>query len=111
MCPTRSARRADLDDGKDAESGAAEEMSFEDALKRLEAIVQHLERGDESLERSLALFEEGVRLSRLLTVKLEKAQARIDRVVETGDGGTRLEPEMEGSERDAPEPPPGSEEE
>ena len=37
--------------------------SFEDAVKRLSEIVQKLEKGDLPLEKSLELFEEGVRLS------------------------------------------------
>ena len=41
-----------------------ENMSFEQALKRIDEIVKHLERGDAALEQSLALFEEGTALIR-----------------------------------------------
>ncbi len=70
----------------------AEDLSFEEALARLEAVVARLEKGDEPLETALELFEEGIRLSRLLTAKLEEAQARIDEVVADGAGGTVLRP-------------------
>jgi len=78
---------------KPESKSAAAQMSFEEALKRLEEVVERLERGDEPLEGSLALFEEGVRLSGLLTSRLEEAEARIERITGTGDGGARLEPE------------------
>ena len=72
--------------------GKSAEPSFEEALRRLETIVSELERGEQPLEKALALFEEGVGLSRVLTGKLEEAQARIDRLVAAGDGGTALAP-------------------
>lgn len=75
-----------------AATAAGPEISFEEALRRLEEVVAELERGEQPLERALALFEEGTRLSRLLTAKLEEAQARIDRVVEARGGGPKLEP-------------------
>ena len=51
------------------------------------------ERGVAKIDHDpLALFEEGVGLSRVLTGKLEEAQARIDRLVAAGDGGTELAP-------------------
>jgi exodeoxyribonuclease VII small subunit len=70
----------------------AGDLSFEEALARLEAVVARLEKGEEPLETALELFEEGIRLSRLLTARLEEAQARIDEVVADGTGGTALRP-------------------
>jgi len=68
-------------------------------MRRLEEIVAELEGGEQALERSLELFEEGTRLSRFLTVKLNEAQARIDRLVAgKGVNGSRLEP-LEGEDR------------
>lgn len=79
--------------GSDAAAGAAgTEMSFEDALRRLEEVVGELERGGQTLNEALGLFEEGIRLSRTLTAKLDAAEARIDRIVETASGAMRLEP-------------------
>ena len=51
-------------------------LSFEQALERLEALVAELEKGQLTLERSLEAFEEGVRLSRVLTARLEQAEKR-----------------------------------
>jgi exodeoxyribonuclease VII small subunit len=53
------------------------EPTFEEALGRLEEIVESLERGSPTLEESLALFEEGTRLRALCTAKLETATQRI----------------------------------
>jgi len=73
--------------------------NFEDALKRLETIVEELESGELSLEDSIARYEEGMRLSRGLTQKLDEAEKRIERLVENPDGSTATEPmEPEGRE-------------
>jgi exodeoxyribonuclease VII small subunit len=53
------------------------EESFEQALKRLEQIVQQLEGGDLILEESLSLFEEGVRLTRVCSRRLDDAEKKI----------------------------------
>ncbi len=55
-----------------------QELSFEVILGRLQAIVDTLEKGDLPLEKSLTMFEEGVRLSRLGTARLDDAERRID---------------------------------
>lgn len=57
------------------------EPSFESALARLAEIVEALEKGDLPLERSLALFEEGVRLSRLGAERLENAELRVEQLL------------------------------
>ena len=62
-----------------------EELSFEEALTRLEAVVDQLENGDLQLETSLGVFEEGVALSRQCAVQLEAAKERIE--VLTREGG------------------------
>ena len=67
----------------DAPADAA--PSFEQALERLETIVDELEGGTMSLEESLARYEEGVRLSRRLTQNLDEAEQRIERLVEEPD--------------------------
>jgi exodeoxyribonuclease VII small subunit len=74
-----------------AESGA-EQPSFEEALERLETIVDELEGGALSLEESIARYEEGVKLSRRLTQTLDQAEKRIEKLVEAGEGGPRSEP-------------------
>jgi exodeoxyribonuclease VII small subunit len=56
--------------------------TFEEALERLETIVEELEGGALSLEESLGRYEEGVKLSRRLTQTLDQAEKRIERLVE-----------------------------
>jgi exodeoxyribonuclease VII small subunit len=53
-------------------------VKFEDALGRLETIVQTLERGDLSLDESLKAFEEGVKLSKNCLKLLDDAERRVD---------------------------------
>ena len=73
------------------------EASFEAQLKRLGEVVDKLEDGELGLEESLALFEEGVRLSRGAQQRLDAAEKRVEeliRIDENGDAVTRdLEPE------------------
>jgi exodeoxyribonuclease VII small subunit len=51
---------------------------FEDCLQRLEKIVQELEAGDVPLEKSLALFEEGMELSASCRKELEEAEGKVE---------------------------------
>ena len=60
--------------------------SFEEALKKLEEIVQRLERGELPLEESLTCYEDGIRLSRLCHTKLEEAERRIEVLVKDARG-------------------------
>jgi exodeoxyribonuclease VII small subunit len=53
------------------------EESFEEAMRRLETIVQELETGDLPLEVALKKFEEGVRLSKLCSRKLDETEKKI----------------------------------
>ncbi len=55
-----------------------EEVSFEEALTRLEAVVQELERGELSLEKALATFQEGVRLLRICIEKLNNFEEQVE---------------------------------
>ena len=58
---------------------------FESALAELEQLVQQLEAGDLPLEKSLALFERGVELSRYCHSQLEAAERRLEILDERGD--------------------------
>ena len=60
-------------------------MTFEEALQRLEAIVDRLEEGDLELEAALAAFEEGVKLTRRCAGQLEDAERRIEVLVREGE--------------------------
>ncbi|MFQ5912110.1 MAG: exodeoxyribonuclease VII small subunit [Nitrospinota bacterium] len=62
------------------------EPSFEEALARLEAIVQELEEGEAELDRTLSLFEEGVKLSKLCHKRLEAAEKKIEILVKKEGG-------------------------
>jgi exodeoxyribonuclease VII small subunit len=64
----------------------AQAQSFETSLAALEEIVRELERGDLPLEKSLALFEQGVRLSRECQERLQAAERRIEVLLRDGDG-------------------------
>jgi exodeoxyribonuclease VII small subunit len=63
-----------------------EPKDFEEALARLESLVQELERGDLSLESSLARYEQGVRLAKFCGDKLEEAEKRIEQLQVTESG-------------------------
>ena len=58
---------------------------FESAIAELETIVKTLEEGDLALEKSLALFERGVELSRFCHTRLEAAERRIEILNERGE--------------------------
>ncbi len=59
----------------------AEPTSFEEALKRLEAIVEELEEGEPSLEKAVLLYEEGVKLFRYSREQLNAAQKKVEELV------------------------------
>ena len=65
-----------------------ETPAFEEALKQLEEIVQRLEKGDLTLEESLRLYEQGIRLSRLCHARLEEAEGRIEVLLKDARGET-----------------------
>jgi exodeoxyribonuclease VII small subunit len=65
--------------------------TFEGALQKLETIVQRLEKGELALEESLALYEEGIRLSRLCHAKLEEAEGKIELLVKDARGDVVLD--------------------
>jgi exodeoxyribonuclease VII small subunit len=77
--------------------------SFEAALQKLETIVQRLEKGELTLEESLGLYEEGIRLSRLCHAKLEEAEGRIEQLVKDARGDAALD--AQGKPRTKPFPP------
>ncbi len=58
------------------------EMSFEEKLTELETIVEKLEKGQMSLDESLALFEHGITLSRECSVILKSARQRVEKLIE-----------------------------
>jgi exodeoxyribonuclease VII small subunit len=63
------------------------EQSFEQAMARLAKIVEELEKGEKSLEDSLALFEEGVKLSRAAQSRLDLAQQKVEKLLGVDEKG------------------------
>lgn len=72
------------------------ELSFEKAMERMEEIIALLEDGNLDLEKSLEVFEEGVRLYRLLSQKLKDAEGRVKVIMEEQESAvadTDIDPE------------------
>ena len=61
------------------------EPTFEEALQRLETIVDRLEEGELELDTALADFEEGVKLTRRCASQLEAAERRVEVLVREGE--------------------------
>ena len=72
---------------------SASELTFEDAMKRLQEIVSYLENGEVPLDKSLAAFEEGVRLVKFCNEKLENAEKTV-RLLAVSENGEVTEGEM-----------------
>jgi exodeoxyribonuclease VII small subunit len=64
--------------------------SFEEQLTALETVVERLERGELSLDESVRLFEEGVKLSNACKKELEAAEGKIQMLVEKRGGGMKV---------------------
>ena len=60
----------------------AEELTFEQKMQQLEAIVSQLERGDVPLEAALNQFEKGVKLSAELKQTLDQAERTVAKVID-----------------------------
>jgi exodeoxyribonuclease VII small subunit len=75
---------------------------FEEQLTQLETVVERLERGDLTLDESVRLFEEGMKLSHACKEQLEQAEGRIQVLVET-KGGKMQVAELELDGEDEPE--------
>jgi exodeoxyribonuclease VII small subunit len=67
-------------------SSEGQGKTFEASLEALEQIVRELERGDLSLEKSLELFEQGIRLSRECQERLSQAERRIELLMRDNQG-------------------------
>ena len=72
--------------GRQQPGGPEQARSFEASLEALEQIVQQLESGDLPLEKSLELFEQGVRLSRECQERLSQAERRIEVLLRDNQG-------------------------
>lgn len=68
------------------------EIKFEDALKKLEKIVEDLEKGDLTLDEALKKYQEGIELSRLCSLRLDNAKKKIDVLLKNKKGEFELKP-------------------
>ena len=77
------------------------EKNFEDALKRLEQVLESLEHGNLNLEESVRAFEEGVKLVRFCHDKLDEVERRVELLLkdEAGRFLTKPFPEDEGGDQ------------
>jgi exodeoxyribonuclease VII small subunit len=66
------------------------EVKFEEALKKLEKIVQDLERGELTLDEALKKYQEGVELSRLCSQRLDQAKKKVDLLAKNKKGDFEL---------------------
>jgi len=86
----------------------AKEASFEDAMARLEKLVEEMEGGDLPLEEILQKYEEGNRLVKLCAARLNEAEKRIEVLMKEKDGALSLKPLRDAAddaeEEDAPPP-------
>jgi len=76
---------------KTTPSADAEQPGFEVAMKELQAIVERMEDGDQSLEDSVKDFERGMELKKICEDTLRTAEARIDKLVKKAGGYTEEE--------------------
>ena len=77
---------------KAAPAGAKDTMPFEEAVQKLESVVEAMESGDLPLETLLARFEEGTRLVKVCQGKLEEAELKIQKLEKNSAGEPVLKP-------------------
>jgi exodeoxyribonuclease VII small subunit len=75
---------------------AATALSFEESARRLTAIVEELEGGELPLERSLELFEEGIKLARSAKSRLDRAEKRVEELLAVDGQGKPVVRDFEG---------------
>lgn len=68
------------------------QLTFEQAMARLEEIVKQLEQGDAPLEDALALFEEGTKLMKQCSTKLDRAEQKVTKLLAGPDGAPVEQP-------------------
>jgi len=68
------------------------QMSFEDAMAELEAIVERLESGEAKLDDAISAYERGAALKQHCEGKLREAQDKVDKIRLNADGQVETEP-------------------
>lgn len=79
------------------------ELKFEEALKKLESIVEGLEQGKISLEDSLKKYEEGIKLAKFCSEKLDEAEKKIEILSRDSSGKVKKQPFAPKEEEDKKE--------
>jgi len=77
---------------KAAEAARLEQLPFEEALKRLETIVDAMESDELPLEQLLARYEEGMKLARACQAKIADAELKIQQLEKNAQGALTLKP-------------------
>lgn len=77
---------------KAAEAARAENISFEEAMERLETIVDAMESEALSLEHLLARYEEGMKLARVCQARIADAELKIQKLEKTAEGVLHVKP-------------------
>lgn len=75
-----------------ADEKPIEDMSFEEALAELEAVVRALEDGKVPLDRSIDLYERGETLRKHCDTRLKAAEMRVEKIVAQGETARGTEP-------------------
>jgi len=75
-----------------AQTAGGKDLSFEEALKKLEGIVESMESDELALETLLARFEEGTRLAKVCQSKLTEAELKIQELEANASGELTLKP-------------------
>jgi exodeoxyribonuclease VII small subunit len=75
-----------------SQSAKVASLPFEEALKKLETIVEAMEGDDLPLESLLAKYEEGVKLAQVCQAKLAEAELKIQQLEKTAGGELKLKP-------------------
>jgi exodeoxyribonuclease VII small subunit len=73
-------------------------QTFETAMKRLEELVEELESGDLSLDDALKKFQEGIKLSRFCSKKLDEAEEKVSILLRDEEGTVQSKPFEEATE-------------
>ena len=80
------------DQPKDHEKKKITAMTFEEAMTELETLLQWVEKGEGSLEQSIAAYERGMALAEHCGACLAKAEQRVEQIVKKSDGSVTQEP-------------------
>jgi len=76
------------------------QKTFEQSMKQLERIVQELEDGDLPLEKAIKKFEEGIKLTKLCSEKLDETEKKISILLKNSEGQIAEKPLVAEDETD-----------